>query len=57
MLKQTHNSPEPGELVSTETLYRANGEVVELPLIEENPLEIALKAFLVGDNFWPDDDG
>ena len=38
MLKQTHNSPEPGELVSTETLYRANGEVVELPLIEENPL-------------------
>ena len=57
MLEQAHNPPQPSELVATETLYRANGEVIKLPVIKENPLHIALKRFLIGDDFWEDSDG
>ena len=57
MLEQSHDSTQPSELVPTETFYRANGEVIKLPIIKENPLHIALKRFLIGDDFWEDDDG
>ena len=56
VLEEPHDPPQPSELVTTETLYRANGEVVELPLIEEDPLHVALKRFLIGDDLWPDSD-
>ena len=38
MFEQPHDSSQSGKFVTTETLYRANGEVVELPLIEKDPL-------------------